>query len=422
MPVQHSNYPPAAVGLATQPHTDSTDAPWPPLGQTYTDDGGRWLVVDHGVSVSEQWLRAHTPNLLAQWQDSHDSPVREQIARRINDIGEMVQHAEFLDSIGEDDSALYRQELRDSFVDGPDADREVNAYQQRQRAAALAGEAQASRLWTEAAGFDVALGSRELAVAQTGSAPAFPEQSALARLDTLLARAAGHDVAAAATDTGMVISAQAIDPERSYQTRLDHLTGKGTPATAPLTSWVVGADSATAALSLLIDNERRGGGLDPVDAAALEEQLNQLETAMNPSPPGAAGPDATDAAEVHLPPSSADPAQRWAGIARQAAGPAVRDDLGWPGLAAGLDRADAAGWDVAEKLPGLVQQAQMPDRHPARELYYRLMNDCEAAMPAAPTVAAINGTTPAVSTDARQRHDQSLQQQSHTVGREGPGR
>lgn len=51
---------------------------------------------------------------------------------------------------------------------------------------------------------------------QTASAPALSEQPGLAREDTLLARAAGYDVAAAATDTGLVISAQATDPERSY--------------------------------------------------------------------------------------------------------------------------------------------------------------------------------------------------------------
>jgi hypothetical protein len=70
--------------------------------------------------------------------------------------------------------------------------------------------------------------------------------------------------------------------------------------------------------------------------------------------------------------AATDPARRWAPIVRAVAGEAVTADAGWPGLAAGLDRAAASGWDVAANLPRLVAQRDMPARHPAQELYCRL--------------------------------------------------
>ncbi|SRR6266536_1838607 len=46
-------------------------------------------------------------------------------------------------------------------------------------------------------------------------------------------------------------------------------------------------------------------------------------------------------------------APRWERLVRAAAGAAVLDDVGWPGLAVGLDRAAAAGWDITANLPAL---------------------------------------------------------------------
>jgi hypothetical protein len=260
-------------------------------------------------------------------------------------------------------------------------------------------------------------------IGHTDYAPVLTEQPPLARQGTLLARAAGYDVAAAATDTGLVISAQAIDPGRSYDTRLSYLTADG--KSSEVAGGRVDAESAPQALTLLIGNERRSGGLHLVDVAALEEQLTQFDAALRASQPETTThvvEDVDVAATQQVTVVSDDPAQRWAGVAREAGGQAVLEDLGWPGLTAGLDRAEAAGWDVATNLPRLVQQDEMPDRHPARELYYRLMNDCEAAMPPVPTVADINGTAPVVTTEARQRAELSMQQQSHGVGRQVPGR
>jgi hypothetical protein len=75
-----------------------------------------------------------------------------------------------------------------------------------------------------------------------------------------------------------------------------------------------------------------------------------------------------------------DPGQ-WAPLVRELAGPAVVEDPAWPRLAEAIGRAHAAGWDVRAGVPRLMAQREMPDRHPARELHYRLMADCPAAMP-----------------------------------------
>lgn len=52
----------------------------------------------------------------------------------------------------------------------------------------------------------------------------------------------------------------------------------------------------------------------------------------------------------------------------------------WPALSAALDRADAGGYDVTADLPLLAAAEALPDRHPARDLQYRLMADCDAAL------------------------------------------
>jgi len=56
----------------------------------------------------------------------------------------------------------------------------------------------------------------------------------------------------------------------------------------------------------------------------------------------------------------------------------------WP-LAAALTRADAAGYDVVARLPALAAAAALPARHPARELHFRLLDDCAPAAAGAST-------------------------------------
>jgi hypothetical protein len=53
----------------------------------------------------------------------------------------------------------------------------------------------------------------------------------------------------------------------------------------------------------------------------------------------------------------------------------------WPPLAAALTRAAAADYGVAVRLPALAAAAPLPARHPARELHWRLLDDCPAALP-----------------------------------------
>lgn len=57
-------------------------------------------------------------------------------------------------------------------------------------------------------------------------------------------------------------------------------------------------------------------------------------------------------------------------------------DPDWLPLAAALTRAAAAGYDVAVRLPALAAAAPLPGRHPARELHWRLLDDCPDALPA----------------------------------------
>jgi hypothetical protein len=85
------------------------------------------------------------------------------------------------------------------------------------------------------------------------------------------------------------------------------------------------------------------------------------------------------AAYIHAAQTTPTPATiRWAEIVeaidhRLVAGP------DWPALAAALDRAEAAGYNLRINLPRLVAAEPLPDRLPACELRYRLINEEPAA-------------------------------------------
>jgi hypothetical protein len=71
----------------------------------------------------------------------------------------------------------------------------------------------------------------------------------------------------------------------------------------------------------------------------------------------------------------------WRGFAAQIDARLVRGP-DWLPLAAALTRAAAAGYDVAVRLPSLAATPPLPARHPARELHWRLLDDCPDALPA----------------------------------------
>ena len=52
----------------------------------------------------------------------------------------------------------------------------------------------------------------------------------------------------------------------------------------------------------------------------------------------------------------------------------------WPALTAALDRAAAAGYDVGSRLPVLAAHGDLSGPHPALDLHYRLLADCDAAL------------------------------------------
>jgi DNA primase catalytic core len=84
-----------------------------------------------------------------------------------------------------------------------------------------------------------------------------------------------------------------------------------------------------------------------------------------------------------LPPMLPEPADRWADLVARIS-PALIDAAEWPNLAHAIDRAHAAGYDVAEQLPRLAAEKPLSQKRPARELQYRLIDAVPAAA-AAPT-------------------------------------
>lgn len=120
------------------------------------------------------------------------------------------------------------------------------------------------------------------------------------------------------------------------------------------------------------------------DVLAAIEGLDAADRRVTPPAPD----------HVHLVGVATSPAAgaHWAALAdridpRLTAGP------DWPPLAASLDLAAAAGVDVTGRLTALAAAGPLPERHPARELHWRLLADCPEAAPRnlghpAPRVAA----------------------------------
>ena len=80
-------------------------------------------------------------------------------------------------------------------------------------------------------------------------------------------------------------------------------------------------------------------------------------------------------------------AQRWVALADRLH-PQLSDDPGWCALADSIDRAAAAGVDVAATLPALAARDPLLAEHTARSLHYRLITACEEALtPAQPEIS-----------------------------------
>jgi hypothetical protein len=110
------------------------------------------------------------------------------------------------------------------------------------------------------------------------------------------------------------------------------------------------------------------------------------------------------AADLESEPDDTSPppgARTWREVAERIGVPLAHDP-DWLPLAAALARASAAGYDVTGRLPALAAAAPLPDRHPARELHWRLLDDCPAALPSpgAPDRLLLAGDGHAVHTPA----------------------
>jgi conjugative relaxase-like TrwC/TraI family protein len=86
--------------------------------------------------------------------------------------------------------------------------------------------------------------------------------------------------------------------------------------------------------------------------------------------------------------SQLGPTDRWRTLAHTLH-PELVDDAHWPVLAAALDRAERAGYDVTSQLPDLVRAHPLPRQQSSRELYWRLGTRCEAAFADVPPVPAM---------------------------------
>jgi DNA primase len=97
-------------------------------------------------------------------------------------------------------------------------------------------------------------------------------------------------------------------------------------------------------------------------------------------------------------PLLADSAARWAALASRLTHFDVAIDPHWPVLAEHLTRADATGYDVANRLQVLISQQPLPTQHGLCELDLRLINDWPGCLPP---------TNPSQHRDNQAQHDQA---------------
>jgi hypothetical protein len=144
-------------------------------------------------------------------------------------------------------------------------------------------------------------------------------------------------------------------------------------------------DQLWSEIAMVSEAERRTLDVDDVDNTILSvvdldgdgtpSVLERAIATTTVTPESEPTPDPTQARDH-------DP-KRWVELA-DSIDPALSRGSDWPRLAAALDRAAASDYDVVAKLPALAATDELPERHPARELHYRLLSDCDGALPTAP--------------------------------------
>ncbi|MCW2632702.1 MAG: helicase domain protein, partial [Pseudonocardia sp.] len=115
--------------------------------------------------------------------------------------------------------------------------------------------------------------------------------------------------------------------------------------------------------------------------------------------PNGAPPQGPDPARAPTNPAATErpepPEQRWRAHALALdEGQRIVDDPSWPRLAAVIEQAHAADYDVATQLPHLAGGQPLDERRPAADLLYRLANDCPAAQTPLPPHGYRTGDTP----------------------------
>lgn len=197
-----------------------------------------------------------------------------------------------------------------------------------------------------------------------------------ALLRTAARRQDGRDVAEIATPNGLRLRAEQTG--EAYQTAV---LVEDTPGRSDmLASSTIPAASVTEALRAAAQREHAVNGLDETDLQLVDQQLARLEqiTRSHPNIPAAA--------------AEPGPGGRWVDTVAKVTGRDLRGEPGWSTLAATLDRAAAAGWDVAGQLAGVVAESPLPTNGSvSHDLAYRVMDACPDAVPPPPSVTQING-------------------------------
>jgi DNA primase len=104
------------------------------------------------------------------------------------------------------------------------------------------------------------------------------------------------------------------------------------------------------------------------------------------------------------------PDQRWRRVA-DSIDPQLAASPGWGGLAATIDHAAQAGFDVETHLPRLAAETPLPDNAPAIELQYRLLAEVD--------IEPAHDTGPAAAPSRSPRHEPPPSA-SRPIGRDGP--